>query len=208
MHPLVRSFLRQMVPAVLGLGVFTLVLGVVYPLATTAVAQVTFPAKADGSLVDRDGVVVGSALIGQPFVSEQYFHPRPSAAGSGYDAAASSGSNLGPLSETLLDTIDDRVRAYRLTNGLDDQVPVPVDAVTASGSGLDPHISVANARLQAPRVASARGLDVTDVLDAVESATDAPAVGVLGEPAVDVLLLNLLLDERSVAADAPADGTP
>jgi K+-transporting ATPase ATPase C chain len=140
--------------------------------------------------------VVGSELIGQLFVSPQYFHPRPSAAGAGYDGAASSGSNLGPLSDDLLTAVEQRVADYRSVNGLDDQVPVPVDAVTASGSGLDPHISIANARLQAERVAAVRDVDVAVVLAAVDSATEQPALGVLGEPAVDVLVLNLLLDEQ------------
>ena len=133
-----RSFIRQLVPAIVALAVFTVLLGVVYPLLTTGVAQVAFGDQADGSLIERDGTVVGSELIGQPFVSSQYFHPRPSAAGAGYDGAASSGSNLGPLSEDLLAAVEQRVADYRAINGLDAQVPVPVDAVTASGSGPRP----------------------------------------------------------------------
>ena len=195
-----RTFIRQLTPAVVALAAFTLALGIVYPLITTAVAQIAFGDQADGSLVDVDGKVVGSELIGQPFISPQYFHPRPSAAGAGYDGAASSGSNLGPLNADLLAAVEQRVADYRTDNGLDDRVPVPVDAVTASGSGLDPHISVANARLQADRVAAARGIDVAQVLAAVDDATDEPALGVLGEPAVDVLDLNLALDERFGAA--------
>ncbi len=191
-----RAFVRQLTPALVALAVFTVGLGVVYPLLTTAVAQVAFGDAADGSLIEVDGEVVGSELLGQPFVSSQYFHPRPSAAGRGYDAEASSGSNLGPLSADLLAAVEQRVAEYRSVNGLDERVTVPVDAVTASGSGLDPHISIANARLQAARVAEARGLDVDVVLDAVEAATDDPAFGVLGEPGVDVLALNLWLDDR------------
>jgi potassium-transporting ATPase KdpC subunit len=196
MRAIARQFIRQLVPSLVALAVFTLLLGVVYPLLTTGVAQVALGDQADGSLVERDGVVVGSELIGQPFVSPQYFHPRPSAAGAGYDGSASSGSNLGPLSDDLLAAVEQRVADYRSVNGLDDRVPVPVDAVTASGSGLDPHISVANARLQAPRVASARGLAVEDVLAAIDDATDEPTLRVLGERAVDVLDVNLALDDR------------
>jgi K+-transporting ATPase ATPase C chain len=191
-----RALIRQLVPAIVALVAFTVVLGVIYPLVITGIAQVAFSDQADGSLVERDGTVVGSELIGQPFVSPQYFHPRPSAAGAGYDGAASSGSNLGPLSDDLLAAVEQRVADYRSVNGLDAQVPVPVDAVTASGSGLDPHISVANARLQAQRVAGARGVDVGAVLDIVAGATDEPTLGVLGERAVNVLDVNLALDEQ------------
>ena len=140
----------------------------------TAIAQVGWKDTANGSLIERDGVVVGSELIGQNFVSPQYFHPRPSAAGAGYDGAASSGSNLGPTNPDFLATVEERVAAYRETNGLGDDVLVPVDAVTASASGLDPHISVRNAQLQAPRVAAERGVDVADVLDLVDEHTVAP----------------------------------
>ncbi|MCB0998676.1 MAG: K(+)-transporting ATPase subunit C [Acidimicrobiales bacterium] len=192
-----RVFLRQLTPALVALVVFTVLLGLVYPLATTAVAQVAFGHRADGSTVERDGVVVGSELIGQPFVSPQYLHPRPSAAGAGYDGSASSGSNAGPLNEDFLDAIDERVAAYRDENGLPDGAEVPVDAVTASGSGLDPHISIANARLQAPRVAAARGLPVEDVLAVIEEHTDDRGIAVLGEPGVNVLLVNVALDELS-----------
>jgi potassium-transporting ATPase KdpC subunit len=192
----VRQLMRQLVPSVLALAVFTVLLGVAYPLLTTAIAQIAFGDRADGSLIERDGEVVGSELIGQPFVSPEYFHPRPSAAGAGYDGAASSGSNLGPTNPDLLDSVRERVAAYRAENGLSDDVAVPVDAVTASGSGLDPHISIANARLQAGRVAEVRGIAVGDVLDAIEQATDEPGLLVLGEHGVDVLTLNLALDDR------------
>ena len=144
-----RALIRQLRPALLmTVIVFTLICGVAYPLLSTAIGQVAFDNKANGSLIERDGVVVGSKLIGQTFTDPKYFHPRPSAAGDGYDGSASSGSNLGPTSPDLLSAVKDRVAAYREENGLAADALVPVDAVTASASGLDPHISVANARLQ------------------------------------------------------------
>jgi len=190
---------RQLVPAVVMLVIFTVITGLVYPLAVTAVAQVGLQDKADGSLVkDADGDVVGSSRIGQSFTEAKYFHPRPSAAGEdGYDPTLSSGSNLGPTNPALLKAVDERAKAYRKENGLDDDTKVPVDAVTASGSGLDPDISVANAELQAPRVADARGLDVDEVLALVKDHTSERALGVLGEKAVNVLELNLALDEAA-----------
>jgi len=155
---------------------------------------VTFSDKADGSLVRRGGRLVGSSLIGQAFTEPKYFHPRPSAAGDGYDAMASGASNLGPTNQDFLKTVAERVAAYRTENGLPAGAKVPVDAVTASGSGLDPHISVANARLQAPRVAQARGLSVAKVEAAIGDHTDTRSLGVLGEDGVNVLGLNLALD--------------
>lgn len=192
-----RVFLRQLTPALVALVAFTVLVGVVYPLVTTAVAQVAFGDRADGSTVERDGVVVGSELIGQTFVSPQYFHPRPSAAGAGYDSRMSSGSNLGPTNPTLLDAVAERAGAYRAENGLADNYPVPVDAVTASASGLDPHISIANARLQAARVAHERGLDLTMVMSLVGEFTEGRDLAVLGDPGVNVLRLNLALDALS-----------
>jgi potassium-transporting ATPase KdpC subunit len=187
--------LRRQLPAAMGmLIVFTVLTGVVYPLVVTAIGQVAFHDKAEGSLIEVDGEVVGSSLIGQPFTAPEHFHPRPSAAGDGYDAAASSGSNLGPSNPVLLSMVGDRVAAYRAENDLSDETPVPVDAVTASASGLDPHISVANAELQAPRVAAARGLDVDTVLDLVDEHTSGRDLGFLGEQGVNVLELNLALD--------------
>jgi potassium-transporting ATPase KdpC subunit len=168
--------------------------GIAYPLAVTGVAQVAFPGQADGSLVERDGVVVGSRLIGQSFTGQRYFHPRPSAAGDGYDAMSSSASNLGPTNEDLLSSVRERVADYRSENGLSADEQVPVDAVTASGSGLDPHISKANARLQAQRVARERGLSLDDVLSLVDEHTNGRSLGFLGEPGVNVLELNLALD--------------
>ena len=189
-----RSFIRQLRPAIVAMAVFTVLLGVAYPLAITAVGQVAFHDEANGSLIEVDGAIVGSELLGQNFIAPQYFHPRPSAAGTGYDASASSGSNFGPTNPDFLTAIDERVAAYRAENDLPDGAAVPVDAVTASGSGLDPGISIANARLQAARVASRRGLDVDEVLSLIDAHTAGRNLGVLGEPAVQVVSLNLALD--------------
>lgn len=185
---------RQLLPALLAFVAFTVLVGVVYPLIVTGISQVVFSDKADGSLVRRDGIVVGSTLLAQGFAAEGSFHPRPSAAGDGYDAAASAASNLGPTNEEFLDEIEARIAAYRELNGLDRGAAVPVDAVTASGSGLDPDISPENARLQAPRVADARGLELTRVLELVDEHTSERTLGFLGEPRVNVLRLNLALD--------------
>jgi K+-transporting ATPase ATPase C chain len=176
---------------------------VAYPLAVWAVGRVAFAHEADGSLVTARGRVVGSALIGQRWTDaqgrplSQYFQPRPSAAGEGYDASVSGGSNLGPSNPTLLDAVAARVVAYRRLNGLETDTLVPVDAVTTSGSGLDPDISVANALLQAPRVARARHLPVAVVTALVRAHTRDRALGVLGEEAVNVLQLNLALDAEA-----------
>ncbi len=188
---------RQLVPALVAFLVFTALTGLAYPLAVTGVAQVAFPNRADGSLVERDGEVVGSRLIGQVFAGEHYFHPRPSAAGEGYDAMSSSASNLGPTNEALLAAVEERAAAYRSENGLGSADEVPIDALTASGSGLDPHISPANARLQAVRVAEERGLALDDVLALVDEHIDDRSLGFLGEPGVNVLELNLALDAES-----------
>ena len=185
---------RQLAPAVIVFLALTLLVGVAYPLAVTGLAQLAFPHRADGSLVERDGQVVGSRLVGQAFAGARYFHPRPSDAGEGYDAMASAASNLGPTNPELVRQVRARRAAYRRDNGLRPGQQVPVDAVTASGSGLDPHISVANARLQATRVARARGLALDDVLALVASHTDGRSLGFLGEPGVNVLDLNLALD--------------
>ncbi|MGZ6962349.1 MAG: K(+)-transporting ATPase subunit C [Ilumatobacteraceae bacterium] len=190
-----RALLRQLRPALLVTLVFTLICGVAYPLLSTAIGQVAFNNKANGSLIKRDGVVVGSKLIGQAFAAPQYFHSRPSAAGAGYDGSASSGSNLGPLNPDLLKAVEERAVAYRQENGLATNALVPVDAVTASGSGLDPHISIANARLQVARVAQQRGLDVSVVEQLVKKYTDDRQLMVLGDPGVNVVELNLALDK-------------
>ena len=184
---------RQLLAAVVVFLAFTVLTGIAYPLAVTGIAQVVFPSRADGSLVERDGKVVGSRLIGQNFEGPRYFHPRPSAAGDGYDAMSSSASNLGPTNPDLLDAVAERRAAYRQVNG----VPAPVDALTASGSGLDPHISPANARAQAIRVARERGLDLTSLLRLVDEHTDGRSLGFLGESGVNVLELNLALDEQA-----------
>lgn len=189
-----RSFAQQCLPALTALVVLTVLCGLVFPLAVTGVAQAAFRDRADGSLIERDGEVVGSSLIGQQFSAPEYFHPRPSAAGAGYDGAASSGSNLGPTNPDYLATVADRIEEYRRTNRLSPEVDVPADAVQASGSGLDPQISIANARLQAPRVALERNLDLDDVLDLVDHHTQARPLGILGDPGVNVLELNLALD--------------
>ena len=202
---------RQLLPALGMLAMFTVLTGIAYPLVVTGIAQAAFGDKADGSLIVRDGQLVGSRLIGQPFTEPAYFHPRPSAAGYAPGPRYSFGSNYGPTNEAFLlgeddpetpdidesetNGVDDLVRAYREANGLDADEPVPVDAVTGSGSGLDPHISVANARLQAPRVAQVRGLGLEEVLGLVDQHTDRRALGFLGEPGVNVLELNLALDD-------------
>src|SRR5438067_2889729 len=184
-----------------GSVVSTLVLAIVccglYPLIVFAISQAFFYEKANGSLIlDKDGAVRGSKLLAQGFTADKYFHPRPSAAGNGYDATSSGGSNLGPTSQKLKDAIQDRVAAYRAENRLNETEPVPADAVTASGSGLDPEISLRNAELQVPRVAKARALSEDKVRELVQQNTDGRDLGVLGDPGVNVLQLNLALDQQ------------
>ena len=189
------SEIRSAVFAILVLAVICCGL---YPLVVFGISQALFHDKANGSLiVDQDGTVRGSKLLGQGFTADKYFHPRPSAAGTGYDATSSGGSNLGPTSQKLNDAIKDRVAAYRKENGLSETEPVPADAVTASGSGLDPQISLRNAELQTPRVAKARGLSEEKVRELVQQNTDGRDLGVLGDPGVNVLELNLALDSPS-----------
>ena len=214
-----KTFLSEIKTSLLLTLVLALLLCGVYPVVVWAGARVFFPSKADGSLVvDATGAVRGSSLLAQNFTSEKYFWPRPSAAGSGFDATSSSGTNLGPTSAKLangvhakdasgkdlvdpgnFDGIKDLVAAYRTANGLGAADPVPADAVTRSGSGLDPHISVANALLQAPRVARVRNLPVEQVRALVAQCTDGRDFGVLGEPGVNVLLLNLALEQSAAA---------
>jgi potassium-transporting ATPase KdpC subunit len=186
--------LRTFKDAFLMLVVLTVVTGVVYPLVVTGIAQGVFPAQANGSLVERDGKVVGSALIGQPFSDPKYFWSRPSATGPmPYNAGASSGSNQGPLNPALADAVKGRIEALQKADP-DNKAPVPVDLVTASSSGLDPHISPAAAEYQAARVAKARGLDAAKVRALVAEHTEGRQLGFLGEPRVSVLKLNLALD--------------
>jgi K+-transporting ATPase ATPase C chain len=196
------SHLRGATVATLGLGVVCCGL---YPAAVWAIAQAAFPEKANGSLItDRAGTVRGSSLIGQSFSGERYFHPRPSAAGAnGYDASSSGGSNLGPTSQKLADQVRDRIAAYRAENGLAVGEPVPADAVTASASGLDPHISPRNAALQVARVARVRKLSPEAVKALVEAHTDRAGAGLLGDPGVNVLRLNLALDALAVPDKDP-----
>lgn len=186
---------KNLVTAVLMTIVTNVLLGLVYPLVVTGLAQVIFPDNANGQLIrGADGTVIGSRLIGQPFVSPGYFRSRPSAAGAnGYDATASGGSNLGPANQKLIDRIKADVEKLQLENP---GQPVPVDLVTTSGSGLDPHISPAAAEFQVPRVARERGLSEDELRRVVNAHTEARQFGFLGEPRVNVLELNLALDER------------
>lgn len=186
--------LNHIRPAVVMIALFTGVLGVAYPFAVTGVAQTVFSEQADGSLVrDKAGKVVGSALVGQTFAEPIYLHPRPSAAGDGYDASSSSGANLGPLNPDLIARVKADADALRAETGA---AVIPADAVTASASGLDPHISPAYARLQAARIAQARGVAVQEVSKVIEQHVEGRTFGVLGQPRVNVLLTNMALDAR------------
>ena len=201
--PLTRGLAR---PALVSAVLFMVVAGLGYPLLTTGLAQVLFHKQAGGSLVERHGLVIGSSLIGQNFTQPGYFHPRPSATSapdpkdasqavsSPYNSALSGASNLGPSSKKLIDQVRGRVLAYRKENGLADDVQIPVDAVTASASGLDPDISLANASLQAPRIARARGLSEQQVRTLINEQSSPRQLGVLGDPRAHVLALNLALD--------------
>jgi K+-transporting ATPase ATPase C chain len=212
--------LQQLRPAVVSVLALTVLTGLIFPGVITTLAAVAFPRQAQGSLIARDGKVIGSEWIGQPFAKPEYFHPRPSAAGNGYNAGkptdaytGSSGTNLGPTSSKLIKGIEDDpktkdtdesyagipqlVEAYRKENGLAPDAPVPADAVTRSSSGLDPHISPENAALQVPRVAKARGMSEDAVRKLMEENTEGRTLGLLGDPRVNVLQLNLALDKAA-----------
>jgi len=203
--------MKQLRPAIILTLFFIIVTGIAFPVVVWAIGRVAFPSQAEGSLIrDASGKVIGSALLGQSFTKPEYFHPRPSAAGAGYDAANSSGTNLGPTSDKLVNGIKDDpatkevdetylgfgdlAQAYRAENGLATDAMIPADAATRSASGLDPHISPANAALQVARVAKARNLGVDKVRDVVKQHTIGRALGLFGEPTVNVLLVNLALD--------------
>lgn len=193
-----RNLLSNIRSAVLATVALAAICCGMYPLLVYGLAQLVYPRQAGGSLiVDRHGVVRGSEQIGQGFAGARYFHARPSAAGAGYDAVNSGGSNLGPTSRALRDAVKDRIDTYRKTNGLRETETVPADAVTTSASGLDPHISPASARLQAPRVATARGLPASDVAAFVERSIESPQCALFGEPRVNVLRMNLALDDST-----------
>jgi K+-transporting ATPase ATPase C chain len=185
--------MKNLITAILMTVVTTILLGLVYPLAVTGLAQMMFKNKADGQLIERNGQTVGSRIIGQPFSSPGYFRSRPSAAGAvGYDAGASSGSNLGPTNKKLIDRVKTDVEKLQAENP---GKPIPVDLVTTSGSGLDPHISPAAAEFQSPRVARERGMSEAEINRLIAEFTDSRQFGFLGEARVNVLLLNLKLDE-------------
>ena len=194
-----KEFFSHIRGAVMATVVLATICCGLYPLVVFGISQVFFHDKANGSLIiDPDGTARGSRLLAQGFTADKYFHPRPSAAGNGYDAAASSGSNLGPTSQKLSDAIKDRVETYRKENGLNESEVVPADAVTTSGSGLDPHISLRNAELQTPRVAKVRAVSEGKLRELIEQNTDGRGLGVFGDPGVNVLTLNRALD--SIAA--------
>ena len=191
-----KTILSEIKTSIIATIVLAIILSGLYPVVVWGLAQLAFPHKANGSLIEsNDRRIIGSDLLGQSFSGEKYFHPRPSAAGSGYDATSSSGTNLGPTSQKLINNVQAAVEQYRKENNLSANELIPGDAVTSSGSGLDPHISVRNAQLQLPRVAKARSLSEENVRDFVRQNTEGPQLGILGDAAVNVLKLNLALDQ-------------
>ena len=192
-----KNLISELRTALVATVLLALIVCGIYPLIVWGVSQALFPNKANGSLIVQEGKVVGSELLAQNFVDAKYFHPRPSSAGeTGYDGGSSGGSNLGPTSKKLIDSVKERVAAYRAENNVSPTTPIPADAVTASASGLDPHIGVGNAMLQAPRVARARGISEEAVKQRIRSHTEDRDLGILGEPRVNVLKLNLSLDRK------------
>ena len=187
--------LKELKSGILVTIVLTLLTGLMYPLLMTGIAQVIFPRQANGSLIERNGKVIGSAIIGQNFARPEYFHPRPSAAGNGYDASASSGSNLGPTNPALGDRLNKSAAAYRQENP-SFKGNIPADAITASGSGLDPDITPANALAQSQRVAAARGIAVEQIQQLISEYTESRTLGIIGEPRTNVLKVNIALDEK------------
>ena len=191
-----KTILLEIKTSIIATIVLAIILCGLYPAVIWGLAQLAFPHQANGSLIEsKDRRIIGSELLGQSFSGEKYFHPRPSAAGAGYDATSSSGTNLGPTSQKLMDAVKAAAENYRKENNLSADVLIPGDAVTSSGSGLDPHISVRNAQLQTPRVAKARGLSEENVRDFVRQNTEGPQLGILGDAGVNVLKLNLALDQ-------------
>lgn len=191
-----KTFIRQLRISIIATITLGIILCGIYPLVVWGIAQIFFPHQANGSLIVRNGKVVGSELLAQNFGDAKYFHPRPSNAGeTGYDASSSGGSNLGPTSRKLVQTVKERIEAYRAENGLSSDIPIPADAVTASASGLDPHITLENARLQASRVARARGVNEALILEKLRASFEARDLAILGDPRVNVMKLNLTLDE-------------
>jgi potassium-transporting ATPase KdpC subunit len=196
-----KTFWKELWTAIVATIVLLVVVSGIYPVIIWGISQVLFPYQANGSLITQNGQVVGSALLAQGFSGAKYFHPRPSQAGTGYDSANSNGSNLGPTSKKLIDSIKDAADAYRKENSLAANAVVPADAATSSFSGLDPHISPKNAQIQAVRVAHERGINEDVVRSEIEKATDKPLLGFIGDPGVNVLKLNLALDAAQGTAD-------
>jgi potassium-transporting ATPase KdpC subunit len=201
-----KSFLTELRISIVATILFAVVCSGLYPVVIWGVGQLLFPRQANGSILkaSNNKTRIGSSLLAQGFSGAKYFHPRPSSAGTGYDATSSGGSNLGPTSQKLIDQVKANVEAYRQENGLSADVSIPADAVTASASGLDPHISLRNAELQIPRVAKERGLSPDVVKAEIAKATDQPILGIIGDPGINVLVLNVALD----AQQKSPSGTP